>query len=105
MKNGFNIDWSNEALDNLDSILKYLQENWTEREINRFVRKLNNRIELLSKSPLVFPAIDSRINIRRSVLTEQTTIYYEIKNDVLIILSLFNTLKDPDSLYLVKNEE
>jgi plasmid stabilization system protein ParE len=97
MKSGYRIDWSDEASDNLDSIIEYLQNRWTDREIGRFFKKLDKRIDLISRNPHAYPVIDLRINIRRSVLSEQTTIYYEIKPDVVVILSLFDNRKDPDS--------
>ena len=98
MKSGYEIDWSDEASANLDSIIEYLQNRWTDREISRFFKKLDKRIDLISRNPLTFPVVDLRINIRRSVLSEQTTIYYEIKADVVVILSLFDNRRDPDSL-------
>lgn len=97
MKNGYSIDWSDEASDNLDSIIEYLKNKWTEREIRLFFKKLDKRIDLISKNPLLFPVIDIAPNFRRCVLTEQTTIYYEIKIDVVVILSLFDNRKDPHS--------
>lgn len=97
MKSGYSIDWSDEASDNLDSIIDYLQNRWTEREISRFFKKLDKRLNLISVNPLLFPVIDFAPNLRRSVLTEQTTIYYEIKIDVVVILSLFDNRKDPQS--------
>lgn len=98
MKSGYKIDWSDEASANLDSIVEYLQNSWTDREISRFVKKLDKRIDLLSKNPHAYPVVDRRINIRRSVLSKQTTIYYEVKTDAVVILSLFDNRKDPDSL-------
>ena len=98
MKSGYSIDWSDEALDNLDSIIEYLQNKWTDREISRFFKKLDKHIDLISKNPLLFPVVDLTTNLRRSVLTQQTTIYYAIKNDVIVILSLFDNRKDPKSI-------
>jgi len=49
-------------------------------------------------NPQAFPAVDLRMNLRQSVLTEQTTIYYEIKTDAIVILSLFDNRKDPHSI-------
>ncbi len=98
MKSGYNVDWSDEASANLDSIIEYLQNRWTEREIGRFFKKLDKRIDLISRNPHAYPVVDKRINIRRSVLSKQTTIYYEIKPDMVVILSLFDNRQDPDSL-------
>ena len=51
MKNGYKILWTKEANDNLDSILKYLEENWTEKEIRKFAQKLNTRINIIKQNP------------------------------------------------------
>ena len=98
MKSGYNIDWSDEASGNLDSIIEYLQNRWTDREIGRFFKKLDKRIDTISRNPFAFPVVDFRDNLRKCVLSEQTTIYYEIKSDAVVILSLFDNRKDPNSL-------
>ncbi len=36
MKSTFKIIWSEESLDNLDSIVDYLEKNWTNKEIISF---------------------------------------------------------------------
>lgn len=91
MKSGFRIDWSDEAINNLDSIIDYLTINWSDKEIRNFFRKLNRRLDIISKNPLSFPASDLRISIRRYVLTEQTSIYYELKKTVLSYFPFLTT--------------
>ena len=102
MKSGYKVDWSDEASDNLNSIIEYLTNAWTKREISRFFKMLEDRIALISRNPLAFPQIDYGITVRRCVLSEQTTIYYEIKKDSIVILSLFDNRKDPDSLKMIR---
>ena len=41
MKNGYKIEWTDNALSELKATFKYIEDNWTEREI----RKLSNEIE------------------------------------------------------------
>lgn len=96
MRSGYNISWTNEAIDNLDSIIDYLQNRWTEKEISGFFKRLDKRINLISRNPHAFPVVDTRINIRKCVLSEQTSIYYEIKPDVVVILAFFDNRKDPN---------
>ncbi len=100
MKSGYKIDWADEARQNLDSIIEYLQNRWTNKEISNFFKKLDKRIDIISRNPHAYPIIDLRSDLRRSILTEQTSIYYEIKTDSVVILSLFDNRKDPDSLKL-----
>ena len=102
MKSGYKVDWSDEASDNLNSIIEYMTSIWTDREISRFFKKLDDRIALISKNPQTFPQLDFGINVRRSVLSEQTTIYYEIKKESIVIISLFDNRKNPDSLNIIR---
>ena len=55
MGSGYNIIWADSALDELNSILKYLEENWSEKEIVNFVRKLDKRLNLISLYPKLYP--------------------------------------------------
>ncbi len=61
MKSCYKIGWTAEALNNLDDIIDYLTNRWTDREISKFYKSLNKRLELISKNPLTFP--DSELKI------------------------------------------
>jgi plasmid stabilization system protein ParE len=98
MKSGYKIDWSDEALNNLDSTIDYLTTNWTDKEVRNFYKKLDGKLNIISKNPLAFPATYLKTNVRRCVMSEQTTIYYEIKTECIILLSLFDNRKDPKSI-------
>lgn len=95
MKNGYKILWTKEANNNLESILKYLEENWTVKEIRKFSQKLNTRINIIKQNPKAYPFLISKIELRKSVLTRQTTIYYKVKKDSIIIVALFDNRKKP----------
>lgn len=44
MKNISKVIWSQRAKTDLKSILDYLEENWTEKEIGKFFRKLDKQM-------------------------------------------------------------
>lgn len=69
--------WSDRALADLQNIVNYLSENWTEREIRNFVRRLDKRLQLISVNPNLFPVTTKRKNVQKSVLTKHTVIYYK----------------------------
>lgn len=102
MKSGYRIDWADEALENLDYINDYLTNKWTDREVRNFYLNLEKTLIVISNNPLAFPESDLKINVRRSVLSKQTTIYYEIQEDCIVILSLFDNRRDPKSLRLTQ---
>ncbi|MBY0435441.1 MAG: type II toxin-antitoxin system RelE/ParE family toxin [Cyclobacteriaceae bacterium] len=100
MKNGYKLLWSDRALADLQNILTYLLENWTEKEVKIFARRLDKRLEAIRQNPKLFPAASQRKSIRRSVLTGHTVIYYETKEKVISIITLFDSRQDPKKLRL-----
>jgi plasmid stabilization system protein ParE len=100
MKSGYKLLWSDRALEDLRNILDYLTENWTQKEIHNFVRRLDKRLELIAINPRLFPKTTKRKNVRRSVLTKQTVIYYSTKENVINIVTLFDPRQNPKKLRL-----
>jgi plasmid stabilization system protein ParE len=98
MLSGYKIFWTNEALTNLDGILKYLEENWTQKEIVAFVRKLDKRLDLISINPKLFPRSEHKKKVRKSVLTKHTVIYYVFEDDEVKVLTLFDPRQNPEKL-------
>lgn len=49
MKSGYKLFWSDRALEDLQNIIKYLEEEWSQREIRNFAKRLDRRLEVISK--------------------------------------------------------
>lgn len=98
MQSGYKLFWSDRALDDLQNIINYLNEKWTQKEIRNFVRRLDKRLELISGNPRLFPKTNKRRNIRRSVLTRHTVIYYEATENSVTIVTLFDPRQHPKKL-------
>lgn len=96
----YSVVWTAEAIRNKNKIADYLIENWSERELRNFYRELDRRIKLISHKPELYQLVEDTDYTRRSVLNKHTIIFYEFKNEVVEILYLFNTRRDPDSLDL-----
>ncbi len=98
MASKFPIIWSEEAVSNLEEILEYLSNRWTQREINNFKTKLSKQLQLISQNPKLFPLSISQPRLRKAVLSKQTTIFYEFKNSIVYLVYLFNTSRNPDKI-------
>jgi plasmid stabilization system protein ParE len=98
MKNGLKIRWTDEAINNLESIIVYLESNWTSKELTKFFVKLEKQIQLLSFYPEAYPPSPKCNNVHRCVFSKHLTIYYTVENDHLILLSIFDTRQDPSKL-------
>lgn len=55
MKSTCKIIWYDEALKNLKGIIHYLELSWTEREIKKFSKLLDKKLELIQSNPILFP--------------------------------------------------
>ena len=100
MKSGYKLFWSDKALADLQNIIDYLTENRTHKEIQNFAKRLNKRLDLIVINPGLFPSTTRRKNMRRSVLTKQTVIYYEIVEHIINIVTLFDPRQNPNRLKL-----
>lgn len=94
------VEWTENAQDELNNIYDYLELNWTEKEIQKFSAILENSISSISIFPFMFPESRQKPNIRRCVLSKQTTMYYYVnqKLKIISILSLFDNRRNPNSL-------
>jgi plasmid stabilization system protein ParE len=95
MKDSLKIRWTEEAAQNLEIIVHYLEANWSEKEIRQLFAKLEKQLELLSLFPHAYPVSSKRRKIRRCVFTKNLTIYYAIEDGFLILLSLFDSRQHP----------
>jgi plasmid stabilization system protein ParE len=90
MDSDYKIYWTDEAINNLESILDYLKENWTQREIDNFKEILGKQIELIENNPRLFPISKYNNRLRKAVLSKQTTIFYELSGQIIYLVYLFS---------------
>jgi plasmid stabilization system protein ParE len=94
MGSDFKVFWTDEAIKNLQSIMDYLDCQWTQREIDNFKKKLAKQIELIETNPRLFPVSEYNPRLRKAVLSKQTTIFYEIADRMIYLVYLFNSRQD-----------
>ncbi|RPJ67836.1 MAG: type II toxin-antitoxin system RelE/ParE family toxin [Alphaproteobacteria bacterium] len=98
MDSEYKIYWTDEAISNLESILDYLKNYWTQREINNFKKKLGKQVKLIENNPKLFPVSRNNCRLRKAVLSKQTTIFYELSGQMIYLVYLFNTRQSPKKI-------
>lgn len=98
MKNTYKIVWSDEALNNLKAIIQYLENTWTDREVKKFARLLEKRIVLLETNPFSFPFINHPKQIRKVLITKHTSIFYQVVDGNVRLVSLFDNRSNPERI-------
>ncbi len=95
MRSGFKIVWTDHALSELKETIDYLETNWTERELRNFSAKLDHTVELISKTPELFPSSTEKLGIRKAVVEKYNNLYYRVNNENVEIISLFSNRQNP----------
>lgn len=90
----YKLRWSDESVKNLDDILEDIKFKWTEREVDNFKKKLNHQLDLIIQNPFMFPASTIKTGLRKAVLSKQTTIFYQIIDDIIYLSYLHINKKD-----------
>ena len=98
MASEFQIIWSDEAIANLENILEYLERRWTEREIQKFKSLLSKQLDIISQKPELFPKSSIKPELRRAVLSKQTSIYYLISDRQVQLIYLFDNRMNPERI-------
>lgn len=93
MRNGYKINWSKESHKDIQNIIQYLNQNWTEREIKRFFKKFERSISSIQTFPHAFPASESNPQIRKCVISRLNSLYYSVNETEITILSISDNRK------------
>jgi plasmid stabilization system protein ParE len=95
MKTGLKIRWTAEATKNLEGIIVYLEANWTSKELKSFFQKFEKQLIIISNFPEAYPLSMEKKKIHRCVFTKHLTISYTIENEFIVLLSIFDTRRQP----------
>ena len=86
--------WTKEAKETYLSNMKYLKTQWTKKEIQFFIDKSFEAIDLLLQNPKL-GSFDARWKAYKFLIVPQVYLYYEVKNDELILLTFWNNYQKP----------
>jgi plasmid stabilization system protein ParE len=83
------------AQQDIESILKYLSENWDQKVIEQFLQKLELFYVIVSINPRVFGYYNKSKNIRNYAIGKQQVIYYRIGRKCVEIITVFDSRQSP----------
>ncbi|MCF8229848.1 MAG: type II toxin-antitoxin system RelE/ParE family toxin [Bacteroidales bacterium] len=90
----FKLRWSDESVKNLEDILEDIKFKWSDKEVDNFKSKLSHQLDLIVQNPYMFPVSTIKNGLRKAVLSKQTTIFYEIMDDIVYLAYLHINKKD-----------
>ncbi len=88
----YKIVWSIEATIAFNDIVKYLAENFFDKEIKSFIQTVNRRLLVMQQFPKISPVISIYSRRRKAVIHQRTLIFYRVdeKRKEIILLSFWN---------------
>ena len=95
MKNGYKILWTNHALKELEDTISYLEEKWTDKELQNLAIKMEETLLLISHNPNLFQVSEVKKDIHRVVILTHNTLYYRVNNNQIEIISFFSNRQNP----------
>ena len=92
----YEIIWSPKAIDTFDGVIDYLNENWTEKEIENFVTITENTIRHISQNPYLFKGSE-KDNLREAFVTKNNILLYQINESLksVELLTFWDTRQNP----------
>ena len=82
----------------LDSLLVYLEEEWSTKVKQDFVLKLDKSLKQIQKLPDSFPESEKIRGLRKCVVTKQTTVFYKYSETTIDVVTIFDNRQNPKSL-------
>jgi len=89
---------SHTAEKKLEQLFDFLEEKWSIRVKNDFIRKLDKSIKAIKLFPDSFPESEKEKGLRKCVITKQTTLYYRFNSTTINVITIFDTRQNPDNL-------
>ena len=82
------IVWSEEAILSYEKTIDFILERWNSTILTSFMAKVNTLLNKLSNHSKLCPK-SLKMDLRKCIVSEQTSLVYRIKNDNLIEIVLF----------------
>jgi len=90
MPNTYKIVWSNKAVKGFENIIKYISDNFSKKNTNKFISDFEDFIAIIETQPKAFPKTKKVNNIRRIIINKLTSVTYTIKKDTVKIITVYD---------------
>lgn len=90
MEKKYKVYWSKEAKSQVDIILEFLRNKWSEKEADNFLDLLLHFELVITRFPKSFKTSDYFKGCRLGLVHRHVTAIYKISGDEITILTVFN---------------
>ena len=92
--------WTNRAIKTIDDVINYLRDEWTEKEVDNFLDKVDDVIATIEINPKLFRASAKRPNVHLAIIKRRTLLVYQIRplKKQVVLLLFWNSKKNPKKM-------
>jgi plasmid stabilization system protein ParE len=84
----------------LTEIISYLERNFSEKDVQTFIRKFEKLLHTIQLNPGSFPVSPYSKKARRAILSRLTSVYYIADEETIKLVTIFDNRKNPGNLNL-----
>ncbi|MFD2569687.1 type II toxin-antitoxin system RelE/ParE family toxin [Spirosoma soli] len=88
--------FSAEAENQLEELVAYLGEHWSQQVKTDFLALLSEKLELISQMPEMYRKSEKRPGLRECVVNRQTILYYRISAEDIEVVAVLSSRRSPD---------
>jgi len=89
---------SKRTVKKLNNLFAFLVEEWSLKVKKDFIKKLEKSLDQIQKLPDSCPESEKIRDLRKCVVTKQTTMFYKYSDTTINIVTIFDNRQDPKSL-------
>ena len=82
-------------------VVNYLASEWGDKVLDSFVARFQKVISILEEDAGRYPFVNESKNARKCVVTKHNVIYFIETDDLVKIITVFDTRQDPDKLFKI----
>lgn len=89
------IIFSDDAIETLLSTTNFIESKWNSRLAEKFLEKVYKTLTLAAENPYMFKAFSLSENIRVGLISKQTSFFYRVQENEIIILFFWDNRQEP----------
>ena len=79
----------------LENLFEYLISKWSVRIQKKVAEKIYKNFKLIEVNCELFPKSNYNIDLHKCVVSKQTTIFYQVRKNEIVVISVFDTRQNP----------
>ena len=88
------IRWTTESVDTFNKVIEYLENKWTEKEIENFIKATERIAIYISVNPQMFRKTNKK-NVHEALVTPHNLLVYKIYPTHIDLITFWDTRQEP----------